>query len=237
MATKLPKMTALVADAVTRDRLEEYQATISCNDPDRYLDPFRKKDEMLELVKELELAIRRIDEATPSTDPAATLASKISAVCARQDPEPEINKTRDQVYAEIVLALNENFMPSLAGKFLCLKEGAHDFTFIKVDKAEARVGIYRRLEMAVWGRGVKVKTQLMTGELPFPQFGRFSFSIQDLLLTGKDEHNKRWLYQVDPAAIPPFFARLSAEMGDFTGFAPSKQPETEDGSANKEAAL
>lgn len=226
MATKLPKMTALVADAVTRARLAEYQATISCNDPSRYLDPFRKKDELLELVKELELSVRRIDESTPSTDPAATLASKISAVCARQDPEPEINKTRDQVYAEIVLDLNENFMPTLDGKFLCLKEGAHDFTFIKVDKAEARVGIYRCLEMPVWGRGVKVKTQLNAGELPFPQFGRFSFSIQDLVSSGKDEHNKKWLYQVDPAVIPPFFARLSAEMGDFTGFAPSKQPET-----------
>lgn len=228
MATKLPKMTAFTADAVTRARLMEYQATSDCNDPSRYLDPFRKKDEMLELVKELELAVRRIDEATLSTDPAATLAAKISAVCARQDPEPEINKTREQVYKEIVLDLNENFMPSLAGKFLCLKEGAHDFTFVKVDKAEARVGIYKRLEMLVWGPGVKVKTQLNAGELPFPQFGKFSFSIQDLLMTGKDEHNKKWLYQVDPAAIPPFFARLSAEMGDFTGFAPSKQPETEE---------
>lgn len=228
MATKLPKMTAFTADAVTRARLMEYQATSDCNDPSRYLDPFRKKDEMLELVKELELAVRRIDEATPSTDPAATLAAKISAVCARQDPEPEINKTREQVYKEIVLDLNENFMPSLAGKFLCLKEGAHDFTFVKVDKAEARVGIYKRLEMLVWGPGVKVKTQLNAGELPFPQFGKFSFSIQDLLMTGKDEHSKKWLYQVDPAAIPPFFARLSAEMGDFTGFSPSKQPETEE---------
>lgn len=228
MATKLPKMTAFTADAVTRARLMEYQDTSDCNDPSRYLDPFRKKNEMLELVKELELAVRRIDEATPSTDPAATLAAKISAVCARQDPEPEINKTREQVYKEIVLDLNENFMPSLAGKFLCLKEGAHDFTFVKVDKAEARVGIYKRLEMLVWGPGVKVKTQLNAGELPFPQFGKFSFSIQDLLMTGKDEHSKKWLYQVDPAAIPPFFARLSAEMGDFTGFVPSKQPETEE---------
>lgn len=139
MATKLPKMTAFIADAVTRARLKEYQETNDCNDPSRYLDPFRKKDELLELVKELELSVRRIDESTPSTDPAAGIASKISAVCARQDPEPEINKTRDQVYEEIVLALNENFTPSLAGKFLCLKEGAHDFTFIKVDKAEARV--------------------------------------------------------------------------------------------------
>ena len=236
MATKLPKMTAFVADAVTRARLKEYQETNDCNDPSRYLNPFRKKDELLELVKELELAVRRIDESTPSTDPAAGIASKISAVCARQDPEPEINKTREQVYEEIVLALNENFTPSLAGKFLCLKEGAHDFTFIKVERAEARVGIYKRLEMPVWGRGVKVKTQLMTGELPFPQFGMFSFKIQDLLLTGKCEHQKQWLYQVDPAAIPPFFARLSEEMGDFTGFVPSKQPETEDGSTNKDAA-
>lgn len=236
MATKLPKMTAFVADAVTRARLKEYQETNDCNDPSRYLDPFRKKDELLELVKELELSVRRIDESTPSTDPAAGIASKISAVCARQDPEPEINKTRDQVYEEIVLALNENFMPSLAGKFICLKEGAHDFTFIKVGKAEARVGIYKRLEMPVWGRGVKVNTQPMTGELPFPQFGRFGFSIQNLLLTGKDEHQKQWLYQVEPAAIPPFFARLSAEMGDYTGFVPSKQPETEDGSTNKDAA-
>lgn len=226
MATKLPKMTAFTADAVTRARLMEYQDTSDCNDPSRYLDPFRKKDELIELVKELELAVRRIDEATPSTDPAATLAAKISAVCARQDPEPEINKTREQVYKEIVLDLNENFMPSLAGKFLCLKEGAHDFTFVKVDKAEARVGIYKRLEMLVWGPGVKVKTQLNAGELPFPQFGKFSFSIQDLLMTGKDEHNKKWLYSVDPTAIPPFFARLSAEMGDFTGFAPSKQQDT-----------
>lgn len=232
MATKLPKMTAFVADAVTRARIKEYQETNDCNDPSRYLDPFRKKNEMLELVKDLELAIRRIDESTPSTDPAAGIAAKISAVCARQDPEPEINKTRDQVYAEIVLALNENFMPSLAGKFLCLKEGAHDFTFIRVDKAEARVGIYKRLEMPAWGRGVKVKTQLMTGELPFPQFGRFSFSIQDLVTAGKDEHNKKWLYSVDPAAIPPFFARLSAEMGDFTGFDPSQQPETEEKEKN-----
>lgn len=235
MATKLPKMTALVADAATRARLKEYQETSDCDDPSRYLDPFRKKDELLELVKELELAVRRIDESTPSTDPAADIASKISAVCARQDPEPEINKTRDQVYEEIVLALNENFMPSLAGKFLCLKEGAHDFTFIKVDRAEARVGIYKRLEITVWGNGVKVNTQPATGELPFPHFGKFSFSIQNLLLTGKCEHQKQWLYQVDPAAIPPFFARLSAEMGDFTGFVPSKQPETEDGTTNKDA--
>lgn len=228
MATKLPKMTAFIADAATRARLKEYQATINCNDPSRYLNPFRKKDELLELVKELDLAVRRIDEATPSTDPAAEIASRISEVCARQDPEPEINKTREQVYEDIVLALNENFMPSLIGKFLCLKEGAHEFNFIKVDTAEARVGIYKGLEMTVWGRGVKVKTQLMTGELPFPQFGKFLFKIQNLLLTGKDEHNKQWLYSVDPAALPAFFARLSAEMGDFTGFAPSQQPETEE---------
>ena len=233
MATKLPKMTAFIADAVTRARINEYQATFTCGDPSRYLDPFRKKNEMLELVKELELAIRRIDESTPSTDPAADIAAKISAVCARKDPEPEINKTRDQVYHEIVLKLNENFMPTLVGKFLCLKEGAHDFTFIKVDKAEARVGIYKGMEMLVWGNGVKVNTQPATGELPFPHFGKFSFRIQDLLMTGKDEHTKRWLYQVDPAAIPPFFARLSAEMGDYTGFAPSKQPETEE-KADKE---
>lgn len=227
MATNLPKMTAFVADAVTCARLKEYQVTINCDDPTRYLDPFRKKNELLELAKELDLAVRHIDESTPSTDRVAELASKISAVCARQDPPPEINKTREQVYEEIVLALNEDFMPSLVGKFLCLKEGAYDFIFVKVDEAEARVGIYKGLEMHVLGPGVKVKTQLMNGELPFPQFGKFSFSIQALLLTGKDERTKRWLYQVDPAAIPPFFDRLSAEMGDFTGFAPSPKPETE----------
>ena len=92
MASILPKMKPLIADAGTALLIRNYDYTLRCEDQDRYLDPFRKKTELAELADKLDMAVRRIDEGSPSTDGVAELAAQISAVCSREDPLPEVPK-------------------------------------------------------------------------------------------------------------------------------------------------
>lgn len=221
MASILPKMKPLIADPGTALLISNYEYTLKCNDPDRYLDPFRKKSELAELANKLDMAVRRIDEDSPSTDGVAELAAQISAVCSREDPLPEVPKTREQIYAELARDLDAYFCHSLIGKFLCLKEGPYTYTFIKVDRAEARVGIYKCLEMLVGGPGVKVCfDENVKGKVELPRFGKYSFGINDLVTEGKNQHLKRWLYQVEPGEIRAFYDRLYAVVGEYTGSVP-----------------
>lgn len=221
MPSILPNMKPLIADVGTALLIRNYEYTLSCNDPDRYLDPFRKKGELAELANKLDLAVRRIDEDSPSTDGVAELATQISAVCSREDPLPEVPKTREQIYAEIASNLDESFCRSLIGKFLCLKEGPYTYTFIKVDRAEARVGIYKYLEMPVGGTGVKVYfDEKVKGKVELPRFGTYSFGINDLVTEGKNTYLKRWLYQVEPGEIRAFYDRLYAVIGEYAGAVP-----------------
>lgn len=230
MASILPKMKPLIADSGTALLIRKYDYTRSNNDPDKYLDPFRKKNELLELAKKLDLAVRRIDEGDPSTDDVAELAAQISTVCSREDPLPEVPKTREQIYVEIASELDTSFCSALIGKFLCLKEGPYTYTFIKVDRAKARVGMYRDLEMIAGGAGVKVCFNVDHKEkVELPQFGSYSFGINELVIDGKNQHLKRWLYQVEPGEIRALYDRLYTVIGEYAGAVPDEQKETTGG--------
>lgn len=227
MPSILPKMKPLIADSGTALLIRKYADTRDNKDLDKYLDPFRKKNELLELSKQLDLAVRRIDEGDPSTDGVADLATQISAVCSREDPLPEVPKTKEQIYAEIASELDTSFCSTLIGKFLCLKEGPYTYTFIKVDRAKARVGMYKDLEMIAGGPGVKVCFNADHKEkVELPEFGSYSFGISDLVMEGKNQYLKRWLYQVDPGEIRALYGRLYAVIGEYAGAVPDEQKET-----------
>ena len=168
-------------------RLLRYKHTED-DDPTLYYNPGGKRDSISKAIEELQGKLVRVDDDNPSFDEVERLAESIALQCRTPDSAPVFRQTKEQIYVEIVQELTPLVKKELIGKYLCLKTGPYEFSYFKCDRVEVRVGMYNRLEILAGGRG------FTTCEIVFPQFKVFLLGVNDLLLTGKNEYMKKWLY-------------------------------------------
>jgi hypothetical protein len=215
--TASPQMTA---------RLLRYKHTED-DDPSLYFNPDGKRERISKAIEELQGKLIRVRETNPSFDEVEHLAETIALQCRTPEAAPVFQKTKEQIYNEIVQELTPLVKEELIGKYLCYKSGAHEFAYFKCGRIDVRVGMYNRLEILAGGPGFAIDTAPVSscfhGHV-FPNFKDFFLGVKDLLLTGKDEYSKKWLYVLSEAEYRKQFEKAVAGIAKNIGI---NQEETE----------
>ena len=138
-------------------RLLRYKHTED-DDPTRYYNPGGKRDRISKAIDELKEKLIRIDDVNPSFDKVEHLAETIALQCRTPEAAPVFQKTKEQIYNEIVQELTPLVKEELIGKYLCYKSGAYEFAYFKCDRIDVRVGMYNKLEILAGGPGFAIDT-------------------------------------------------------------------------------
>lgn len=167
------------------------------DDPTLYYNPGGKRERLSKAIEELQGKLVHVDDDNPSFDEVEHLADAIAQQCRTPDSAPVFQQTKEQIYNEIVQELTPLVTEELIGKCLCHKSGAYEFTYFKCDRIVVRVGIYNKLEILAGGRGFTIDATPVSSNFRghvFPTFKVSLLGVNDLLLTGKNEYMKKWLY-------------------------------------------
>ena len=197
------------------------------DDPTLYYNPDGKREQISKAIDALHEKLIRVREDNPSFDEVEHLAETIALQCRTPDLAPVFQQTKEQIYNEIVQELTPIVTEELIGKYLCHKTGAYEFSYFKCDRVEARVGMYNKLEILAGGRGFDIDTTPISSSFRgnvFPKFKVFFISVKDLLLTGKYEYTKQWLYVLSEAEYRKQFEKAVAGIAKSIGIS---QEETE----------
>ena len=167
------------------------------DDPSLYFNPNGKRERISKAIEELQGKLIRVDDDNPSFDDVEHIAESIALQCRTPDSAPVFQQTKEQIYVEIVQELTPLVKEALIGKCLCFKKGAYEFAYFKCDRVEVRVGMHNKLEILAGGPGFAIDTMPVSSNFHghvFPNFKQFFLGVNDLLLTGKYEYMKQWLY-------------------------------------------
>ena len=201
--------------------IRQYLATQD-DDDSRYLNPNGKKDRISNAIEDLQAKLIRVSSDAPSFDEVEAIAESIARQCRAPDVEPAIQKTKEQIYREIVRELNPLISREMIGKKLCYKSGVHDFAYFNCTRVEVRVGMYNHLAIFAGGPGFAIDTGTPSSSYKghvFPNFKDFGFNVTDLVLTGKDKHMKTWLYVISDDEYKKQFDRAIAGISKTIGLA------------------
>ena len=201
------------------DRLLRYKHTED-DDPSLYFNPDGKRNRISKAIEELRGKIARVGDANPSFDAVEHLAETIALQCRTQDTAPVFQQTKEQIYNEIVQELTPLVEEELIGKYLCYKTGAHEFAYFKCDRVEVRVGMHNRLEIFAAGPGFDIDIAPVSScfhRHAFPNFKDFFLDVKDLLLTGKFDYMKKWLYVLSEAEYRKQFEKAVAGIAKTIG--------------------
>lgn len=200
-------------------RLIRYKQTED-DDPTRYYNPGGKRERIEKSIDELKEKLIRVGEDSPSFDEVEHLAETIAVQCRTPDSEPVFQQTKEQIYVEIVQELTPLVKEELIGKYLCYKSGAYEFAYFKCDRVDVRVGMYNKLEILAGGPGFAIDTTPVSSHFhghAFPNFKEFLLGVKDLLLTGKYEYMKKWLYVLSEAEYRKQFEKAMAGIAKNIG--------------------
>jgi len=210
-------------------RLLRYKHTED-DDPTLYYNPGGKRDRISKAIEELQGKLIRVDEDNPSFDDVEHLAETIALQCRTPDPAPVFQQTKEQIYIEIVQELTPLVKEEFIGKYLCYKSGAYEFAYFKCERVDVRVGMYNKLEILAGGPGFASDTAPVSscfhGHV-FPNFKDFFLGVKDLLLTGKDEYRKKWLYVLSEAEYRKQFEKAVAGIAKNIGIINQEETEQE----------
>ena len=208
------------------DRLLRYKHTED-DDPSLYFNPNGKRERISKAIEELQGKLVRVGEANPSFDEVEHLAETIALQCRTPDADPVFQQTKEQIYNEIVQELTPLVKEELIGKYLCYKTGAFEFAYFKCERVDVRVGMYNKLEIFAGGPGFAIDTAPVSSCFhghAFPNFKDFFLDVKNLLLTGKFEYMKKWLYVLSEAEYRKQFEKAVAGIAKTIGII---QEETE----------
>lgn len=214
-------------------RLLRYKHTED-DDPTLYYNPGGKRDRISKAIEELQGKLIRVDKDNPSFDEVEHLADTIALQCRTPDPAPVFQQTKEQIYVEIVQELTPLVTEELIGKYLCYKSGAYEFAYFKCDRIDVRVGMYNKLEIFVGGPGFAIDAAPVSSHFrchTFPNFKEFFIGVNDLLLTGKYEYMKKWLYVLSEAEYRKQFEKAVAGIAKTIGIA--KEDTEQEGHSNE----
>ena len=206
-------------------RLLRYKHTED-DDPTLYYNPGGKRERLSKAIEELQGKLIHVGDDNPSFDEVEHLAESIALQCRTPDSEPVFQQTKEQIYHEIVQELTPLVTEELIGKYLCHKTGAYEFSYFKCDRINVRVGMYNRLEILAGGPGFSIDTTPVSSHFRghvFPTFKESLLDVTGLLLTGKYEYMKKWLYVLSEAEYRKQFEKAVADIAKNIGI---KQEET-----------
>lgn len=167
--------------------------------PENYFNPDKKREELLQATNALDTKIRKVDEQQPSFDEITQMATELLNKCKAEPEKPKYDKTKRQIYEDIVLELEPLLHDELVGKYFRYKQGAHKFTFFKVETVRVEIEIYDRLAMFIEGPGYEFTTDCTNNIFGFPDYKHTRIKCTDaLLIDGKDPHFNAWLDIVSP---------------------------------------
>lgn len=206
---KLLHISNEAADLIRRYEMVEKE------DDSLYLNPDSKRDKLLASANQLVTSISNVNKKNPSFDEV----TKIVSYLLEQAREPEgttVHKeTKDQVFKSLVEQLNPLLISELVGKYLCLKTGAYDFAVFKVTEVEAKVGIYKWLDICVSGTGFRYNSNHQNSDRSvYTHFTKISVQCISLLIDGKDRYDgkDRWLYVISEEEMVEEFTKLMEEL-------------------------
>jgi len=222
----MKKQELFTASPEMATRLLRYKHTED-DDPSLYYNTDGKKVRISKAIEELQGKLIRVDDDNTSFDEVEHLAETIALQCRTPDSAPVYRQTKQQIYDEIVQELTPLVTGELIGKFLCYKKGAYEFAYFKCNRVEVRVGIYDKLDILAGGPGFAIDTTPVSSSFHghvFPNFKEFLLDVKDLLLTGKYEYMKKWLYVLSEAEYRKQFEKTVAGIAKTVGI---NQEETE----------
>ena len=194
----MKKIEPFKASAMAAALIKKYAFTES-DAPENYFNPDKKREELIQATNALDSKIRKVDERQPSFAEITQMAIELVNKCKAEPEKPKYDKTKQQIYEDIVLELEPLLRDELVGKYFRYKQGAHKFTFFKVETVRVEIAIYDRLEIFIQGPGYEFVTDCSNNISGFPDYKRPQIECTDaLLIDGKDPHLGTWLDIISP---------------------------------------
>ena len=194
----MKKIEPFKASAMAATLIRKYAFTES-DAPENYFNPDKKREELLHATNALDTKIRKVDERQPSFAEITQMAIELVNKCKAEPKKPKYDKTKRQIYEDIVLELEPLLRDELVGKHFRYKSGAHHFIFFKVETVRVEIAMYDRLEIVIQGPGYEFTTDCTNNISGFPVYKYPQIECTDaLLIDGKDPHFNTWLDIVSP---------------------------------------
>lgn len=196
--------------------ISKYSKTLADPD-DLYVNPQLKRDNIRAAVQALENRVIQVSDSNPSFEEAAKMASDIAVQCMSSEAGPKYDQTKEQVYNSILAELQSLLETELLGKNICIKNGAYKFSYLKVNKVEARIWMHNQLQVWIFGPGMKV--DLLYGD-KYPVFDRMSTNCIDVLVSGKTNNRygeKTWMYVLSDDEMKKQFETAFSDIASKVG--------------------
>lgn len=194
----MKKIESFKASAIAADLIKKYAFTEK-DAPENYFNPDKKRAELLSATNALDSKIRKVDEQQPSFDEITQMATELLNKCKAEPEKTKYDKTKRQIYEDIVAELEPLLRDELVGKYFRFRSGAHKFTFFKVENVRVEIAISDQLYILIEGPGYKFTTDSSNNISGFPDYKHHQIECtDDLLIDGKDPHFNAWLDIVSP---------------------------------------
>lgn len=172
---------------------------VSADNNELYVNPDGKRARLHKAAEDLTARIINVSQCNPDFDEVARMANDIAEQCGIPDATPKYPQTKEQIYEEIVEKLCPMLQAELIGKNLLFKDGPYKFSYFKADRLKVRNGMHSTLEIVIAGPGFSIDyspdNQLLIRHR-FPMFKDIAVDAATLLVTGKNEPFKQWLYVI-----------------------------------------
>lgn len=213
----MKKIEPFKASAMAAALIKKYAFTKKDAD-ENYFNPYKKKEGLKDVTSALYDKILRVDEQRPSFDEITQMAIELVNKCKAEPEKPKFDKTKRQIYEDIVAELEPLLRDELIGKYCRYKRGAHDLTFFKVEHVRVEIAIYDRLYILIEGPGYEYSIESGNSILGFPNYKHPQIECtDDLLIDGKDPHSKAWLDILSPDAFRENFMAVYNEVAKTIG--------------------
>lgn len=186
------------ASAMAAALIRKYMFTEKDAD-ENYFNPDKKKEGLKDATNALYKKILNVSERQPSFDEITQMAIELVNKCKAEPEKLKYDKTKRQIYEDIVAELEPLLRDELVGKYFRYKRGARQFTFFKVETVRVEIAISDRLEIIIEGPGYEFTTEYGNNISGFPEYKRKQIECTDaLLIDGKDSHLGAWLDIISP---------------------------------------
>ncbi len=189
----MKKIEPFKVSAMAAALIKEYAFTKKDAD-ENYFNPDKKRERLKDATEALYKKILNVSERQPSFDEITRMAIELVNKCKAEPEKPKYDKTKRQIYEDIVAELEPLLRDELVGKCFRYKRGAHNFTFFKVETVRVEIAIYDRLYILLEGPGYEFTLDSGNNISGFPDYKHLQIECTDaLLIDGKDSHLRAWL--------------------------------------------
>lgn len=194
----MKKIEPFKASAMAAALIRKYAFT-ETDAPENYFNPDEKKEVLKDATDALYKKILTVDDQQPSFDEITEMAIELVNKCKAEPEKPKYDKTKRQIYEDIVAEIEPLLRDELIGKYCRYKRGAHDLSFFKVETVRVEIAIYDSLEIIIGGPGYEYSIDSGNNISCFPVYKHPQIKCTNaLLIDGKDPHLGAWLDIISP---------------------------------------